>query len=169
MIIKLYFCNTIIETATNNKLKIKIMTTLNVSDEIATELEKLVLATDKIQEVEPITEKHYTLNLRYEVQRENKKYFIAIKKVDVLGSEKKSHTRLEIDTDLPSKEKQEKLNKKQELLDKKLQKIAELKILRDEHKKEYFKAKNENLGNQGYHLFQYNQYKNQITKLEISL
>jgi hypothetical protein len=26
MIIKLYFCNTIIETATNNKLKIKIMT-----------------------------------------------------------------------------------------------------------------------------------------------
>jgi len=58
MIIKLYFCNTIIETATNNKLKIKIMTTLNVSNEIATELEKLVLATDKIQEVEPITEKH---------------------------------------------------------------------------------------------------------------
>ena len=29
MIIKLYFCNTIIETATNNKLKIKIMTTEN--------------------------------------------------------------------------------------------------------------------------------------------
>jgi hypothetical protein len=34
MIIKLYFCNTIIETATNNKLKIKIMTTLKLISEI---------------------------------------------------------------------------------------------------------------------------------------
>jgi hypothetical protein len=34
MIIKLYFCNTIIETATNNKLKIKIMTTLTTLTEI---------------------------------------------------------------------------------------------------------------------------------------
>jgi hypothetical protein len=141
------------------------MTTLNVTNEVASELEKLVLATDKIQEVEPRTEKHYTLNLRYEVERDNKKYFIAIKKVDVSGSEVKSHVRLEVDTDLPSNEKLQKHQKKQELLDKKLQKIAELEILRDEHKKEYFKAKKENTGNQSYHLFQYNQYKKQIENL----
>jgi hypothetical protein len=141
------------------------MTTLNVTNEVASELEKLVLATDKIQEVEPRTEKHYSLNLRFQVERDNKKYFIAIKKVDVSGSEVKSHVRLEVDTDLPSNEKLQKHQKKQELLDKKLQKIAELEILRDEHKKEYFKAKNENTGNQSYHLFQYNQYKKQIENL----
>jgi hypothetical protein len=141
------------------------MTTLNVTNEVASELEKLLLTTDKIQEVQPTTEKHYSLNLRYEVERDNKKYFISIKKVDVSGSEVKSHVRLEVDTDLPSKEKQEKRNKKEELANKKIQKIAELEILRDEHKKEYFKAKKENTGNQSYHLFQYNQYKKQIENL----
>ena len=90
------------------------MTTLNVTNEVANELEKLLLVTDKIKEVEPTTEKHYTLNLRFEVERENKKYFIAIKKVDVLGSEVKSHVRLEVDTDLPSNEKLKKQQKKQE-------------------------------------------------------
>jgi hypothetical protein len=142
------------------------MTTLNVTNEVANELEKLLLATDKIQEVEPTTEKHYSLNLRFEVVRENKKYFIAIKKVDVSGSEVKSHVRLEVDTDLPSNEKLQKQQKKQELLEKKLQKIAELEIKKQEHKKEYLKAKNENCKiNQGYHLFQYNEYKKQIEKL----
>lgn len=149
--------------------KFKIMTTLNVTNEVANELEKLLLATDKIKEVEPTTEKHYTLNLRFEVERENKKYFIAIKKVDVSGSEVKSHVRLEVDTDLPSNEKLKKQQKKQELLDKKLQKIAELEIKKQEHKKEYFKAKNENTGNHGYHLFQYNEYKKQLEKLYCSL
>jgi hypothetical protein len=40
MIIKLYFCNTIIETATSNKLKIKIMTNLlsTLSQELQTKL-----------------------------------------------------------------------------------------------------------------------------------
>ena len=33
MIIKLYFCNTIIETATSNKQKIKIMKALNVKQQ----------------------------------------------------------------------------------------------------------------------------------------
>lgn len=41
MIIKLYFCNSIIETATSNKLKIKIMTT------VAQEIEKAKLALAK--------------------------------------------------------------------------------------------------------------------------
>ena len=145
------------------------MTTLNVTNEVANELEKLLLTTDKIQEVEPTTEKHYSLNLRFEVERENKKYFIAIKKVDVSGSEVKSHVRLEVDTNLPSNEKLQKQQKKQELLDKKLQKIAELEIKKQEHKKEYFKAKNENTGNQSFHLFQYNEYKKQLQKLYCSL
>ena len=35
MIIKLYFCNTIIETATSNKLKIKIMTTSQLKNKLA--------------------------------------------------------------------------------------------------------------------------------------
>jgi len=145
------------------------MKNLKVNKLVLLELEKLVLPTDKIKEVEPITEKHYSLNERFEVIRKGKKYYIAIKEVNVMGSEKKYHTRLEVDTDLPSNEKQEKKKKAKELLDKKMAKIGELKLKIKEHKEKYLLAKKNNTGNTRYHLFQYNEYKKQLFKLETSV
>ncbi len=93
---------------------------------VAKELSKYTKATDKVVEVETTTNNHYSLNYRFEVTRENKKYFIAIKEVDVMGEIKKHHTRLEVDTDLektiePKKvdlEKIEKIKKELEKLKK---------------------------------------------------
>ena len=64
------------------------------------ELVKYTKATDKVIEVETTTNNHYSLNYRFEVTRDNKKYFIAIKEVNVMGEIKKHHTRLEVDTNL---------------------------------------------------------------------
>ena len=64
------------------------------------ELAKYTKTTDKVVEVQTTTNNHYSLNYRFEVTRENKKYFIAIKEVNVMGEIKKHHTRLEVDTDL---------------------------------------------------------------------
>lgn len=64
------------------------------------ELEKYTKPTDVISEVEPTTVNHYNLNFRFEVLRDNKKYFISIKEVEVMGEIKKHHLRLEVDTDL---------------------------------------------------------------------
>jgi hypothetical protein len=104
----------------NNK-QIEIMNPI-----VAKELSKYTKATDKVVEVETTTNNHYSLNYRFEVTRENKKYFIAIKEVDVMGEIKKHHTRLEVDTDLektiePKKvdlEKIEKIKKELEKLKK---------------------------------------------------
>jgi hypothetical protein len=68
-------------------------------------LESLLIEGDIVKEVEPTTEKHYSLNLRYEVIRNDKTYFISIKEVNVFCSEKKDHVRIDVDTDLPRKEK----------------------------------------------------------------
>jgi hypothetical protein len=73
--------------------------------EVKQAIEKLTISTDIVKEVEPVTEKHYSLNQRFIVTREGKEYFISIKKVDVNGQVIKSHIRLDIDTDLPKKEK----------------------------------------------------------------
>jgi hypothetical protein len=67
---------------------------------IKQELAKYIKATDKVVEVETTTTNHYCLNYRFEVTREEKKYFIAIKEVNVMGQIKKHHTRLEVDTNL---------------------------------------------------------------------
>lgn len=83
------------------------------------ELEKYTKATDKVVEVETKTTNNYSLNYRFEVTRENKKYFIAIKEVDVMGEIKKHHTRLEVDTDLEVIKKEvdtEKITKEIEIL-----------------------------------------------------
>ena len=145
------------------------MNNLKVDKIVLEELKKLVLPTDEIKEVEPITDKHYSLNLRFEVIRNGKNYFITIKKVNVMGMEKKHHIRLVVNTDLPSNEKQEKIKKQKDLLDKKLAKIEELRIKIKEHKQAYILAKNNNTGNTGYHLYQYNEYKKQLLKLETSI
>jgi len=76
-----------------------------MTTEIKQAIEKLTVATDIVKEVEAVTEKHYSLNQRFIVTREGKEYFISIKKVDVNGQVIKSHIRLDIDTDLPRKEK----------------------------------------------------------------
>ncbi len=83
------------------------------------ELEKYTKATDKVVEVEATTNNHYSLNYRFEVTRENKKYFIAIKEVNVMGEIKKHHTRLEVDTNLEVIKKEvdtEKITKEIEIL-----------------------------------------------------
>lgn len=64
------------------------------------ELAKYTKATDKVIEVETTTNNHYSLNYKFEVTRDNKKYFISIKEVNVMGEIKKHHTRLEVDTNL---------------------------------------------------------------------
>jgi len=64
------------------------------------ELAKYTTKNDIVTEVETTTTNHYSLNYRFEVLRDNKKYFISIKEVNVTGEIKKHHTRLEIDTDL---------------------------------------------------------------------
>ena len=76
-----------------------------MTTEVRQAIEKLTISTDIITEVEAITEKHYSLNQRFSVIRDGKEYFISIKKVDVNGQIIKSHIRLDIDTDLPRKEK----------------------------------------------------------------
>ena len=65
------------------------------------ELAKLTLPTDKIKNVETITNNNYSVNERFEVTRKGKVYFVSIKEVNVMGSMKKHHVRLEVDTDLP--------------------------------------------------------------------
>ena len=83
------------------------------------ELAKYTKATDKVVEVETTTNNHYSLNYRFEVTRDNKKYFIAIKEVNVMGEIKKHHTRLEVDTDLEVIKKEvdtEKITKEIEIL-----------------------------------------------------
>lgn len=64
------------------------------------ELAKYTTKNDIVTEVETTTTNHYSLNYRFEVLRDSKKYFIAIKKVCVMGEIKKHHTRLEVDTNL---------------------------------------------------------------------
>jgi hypothetical protein len=76
-----------------------------MTTEVKQAIEKLTLSTDIVKEVEAVTEKHYSLNQRFQVIRDGKEYFISIKKVDVNGQVIKSHVRLDIDTDLPKKEK----------------------------------------------------------------
>ena len=83
------------------------------------ELAKYTKATDKITEIETTTNNHYSLNYRFEVTRDNKKYFIAIKEVDVMGEIKKHHTRIEVDTNLEVIKKEvdtEKITKEIEIL-----------------------------------------------------
>ena len=82
-------------------------------------LEKYTKSTDKVTEIDPITANHYSLNNRFEVIRDNKKHFISIKEVDVMGEIKKHHTRIEIDTDLELIKKEvdtEKITKEIEIL-----------------------------------------------------
>ena len=81
------------------------LNTISANAEVKKAIEKLVLATDTITEVEPTTEKHYALNQRFVVVRDGKEYYISIKSVDVIGHVIKSHIRLAVDTDLPKKEK----------------------------------------------------------------
>jgi hypothetical protein len=76
-----------------------------MTTEVKQAIEKLTLSTDIVKEVEAVTEKHYSLNQRFQVIRDGKEYFISIKKVDVNGQVIKSHIRLDVDTDLPRKEK----------------------------------------------------------------
>jgi hypothetical protein len=64
------------------------------------ELAKYTTKNDIVTEVETTTTNHYAFNYRFEVLRDNKKYFIAIKEVNVTGEIKKHHTRLEVDTNL---------------------------------------------------------------------
>jgi hypothetical protein len=82
------------------QLNIKVMEAI-----VKQAIEKITLNTDVITEVEVATEKHYSLNLRFKVIRDNKEYFISIKEVDVNGQVIKSHIRLDVDTNLPKKEK----------------------------------------------------------------
>lgn len=70
------------------------------------ELAKYTKENDIITEVETTTTNHYSFNYRFEVLRNNKKYFIAIKEVNVMGEVKKHHTRLEVDTDLQENKKE---------------------------------------------------------------
>lgn len=96
----------------------------------------LTVQTDTIVEVEPTTKNHYSLNVRFEVIRENKTYYISIKEVDVMGDIKKHHTRLDVDTNLPKKEK----------ITKKQQKIADLEsklqiAIKENHKSNIFQYK----------------------------
>jgi hypothetical protein len=70
--------------------------------EVNAVLAKLTLSTDIVTEVATTTDKHYSLNERFEVLRNGKVYFISIKKVDVIGQVIKSHVRLDVDTNLPT-------------------------------------------------------------------
>ena len=47
MIIKLYFCNTIIETATSNKLKIEIMTKVLIQSEATAQAQQAIKFTTR--------------------------------------------------------------------------------------------------------------------------
>ena len=83
------------------------------------ELAKYTKATDKVVEVETTTKNHYSLNYKFEVTRDDKKHFIAIKEVNVMGEIKKHHTRLEVDTNLEVIKKEvdtEKITKEIEIL-----------------------------------------------------
>lgn len=64
------------------------------------EVQKYLLSTDVVTEVESRTKNHYNINSEYSVVRDDKTYFIRIKEVDVIGTERKHHTRIEIDTNL---------------------------------------------------------------------
>ena len=97
------------------------------------ELAKYTKATDKVVEVETTTNNHYSLNYRFEVTRDNKKYFIAIKEVNVMGEIKKHHIRLEVDTNL---EKQIEVKKVDlEKLEKIKKQIEKLKKVRESFEK----------------------------------
>jgi hypothetical protein len=97
---------------------------LQAQAQVQEELAKFILPSDVVTEVEPTTESHYSLNLRFEVIREEKKYFISIKKVNVMGEMKRHHVRLEVDTDLPKPK-----SKAQIAAEKKYAKILELEAL----------------------------------------
>ena len=88
-----------------NNYIMEALNTISANAEVKKAIEKLILSTDTITEVEPTTEKHYALNQRFSVVRDGKEYYISIKSVDVIGQVIKSHIRLAVDTDLPKKEK----------------------------------------------------------------
>lgn len=76
--------------------------TQTTKNEVNSVVAKYTLATDIVTEVATTTDKHYSLNQRFEVLRNGQVYFISIKKVDVIGQVIKSHVRLDVDTNLPT-------------------------------------------------------------------
>ena len=76
------------------------MTNTN-KNEVNEVIAKLTLSTDIVTEVATTTDKHYSLNQKFEVIRNGQQYFISVKKVDVIGQVIKSHVRLDVDTNLP--------------------------------------------------------------------
>lgn len=97
-------------------------------------LSTLTLTSDIVTEVESKTVNHYNKNVRYEIVRNGKKYFLSIKEIDVIGEKIKSHIRLDVETDLPriqnikifDIERIEKINKKIEKFKKIKQQIEAL-------------------------------------------
>ena len=71
------------------------------NEEVNAVIAKLTLSTDIVTEVATTTDKHYSLNEKFEVIRDGQQYFISVKKVDVIGQVIKSHVRLDVDTNLP--------------------------------------------------------------------
>ena len=100
-------------------------------------IEKLTLPTDLVKEVEALTEKHYSLNRRFIVIRNEKQYFISVKTVDVMGQIIKSHVRLDVDTDLPKKAKP--VTKKEMKIIELVEKVNQAKIDRNRYEYDYYK------------------------------
>jgi hypothetical protein len=130
---------------------------------------KLTRPTDLISITDVKTANHYCLNERLVVIRDGVEYFISVKKVDVNGQEKKAHQRVEVDTDLPNGEKEERKRKKEELNNKKLEKIAELEKQKDSVKEEYKKEKSVNGGRVRYLATAYRDLQTKIDALYCSL